>query len=197
MLVGVLSLSALAQEEPSTDSGASTAVTPKSSPRVKSGPSLPLLPVKMMVSLKVAQQFFPSVTRELNAGANPTAVGNPKATRMVIYGTNDGSKKIILSVDDYENPSEAWLAYQQAVKRTDLPEFTSIAVSNVGQQVVAGTVTKGTETHTEVTTQDGALVVGATLAGFDATTEEIGKLVELTREELSEAKAHIGNRRIF
>ncbi len=116
---------------------------------------------------------------------------------MVIYATNDGSKKIILSVDDYENPSEAWLAYQQAVKRSDLPEFTSIAVSNVGQLVVAGTMTKGSETHTEVTTQDGALLVGATLAGFDATTEEIGKLVELTREELSEAKAHVGNRRVF
>lgn len=150
-----------------------------------------------MVSLKATQQFFPAVTRELNAGANPTAVGQPRATRMVIYGTNDGSKKVTLSVDDYENPSEAWLAYQQAVKRTDLPEFTSIAVSNVGQQVVAGTVTKGSETHTEVTTQDGALLVGASLAGFDATTEEIGKLVELTREELSEAKAHLGNRRVF
>ena len=151
----------------------------------------------MVVSLKEAQQFFPTVTRELNSGANPTAVGKPTASRMVIYGTNDGSKKVILSVDDYENPSEAWLAYQQAVKRSELPEFTSIAVSNVGQQVVAGTVTKGTETHTEVTTQDGALLVGASLTGFDATTEEIGKLVELTRDELSAAKAHAGNRRIF
>jgi hypothetical protein len=151
----------------------------------------------MVVSLKVAQQFFPTVTRELGTGANSTTVGTPKATRMVVYSTNDGSKTVTLTVDDYDNPSEAWLAYQQAVKRTDLPEFTSIAVSNVGQLVVAGTVTKGTETHTEVTTQDGTLIVGAALAGFEATTEEIGKLVELTREELSEAKAHISNRRIF
>ena len=197
MLAGALCLSALAQEEPAADSGATAAVPAKSSPRTKSDASLPVLPRKMVVTLKAVQQFFPAVTRELNTGANPAPIGNPKASRMVVYATNDASKKVILSVDDYENPSEAWLAYQQALKKSDLPQFTSIAVSNVGQQVVAGTITEGGETHTQVTTLDGALLVAGTLAGFDATTEDIGKLVELTREELSEAKAHAGNRRIF
>jgi len=151
----------------------------------------------MIVTLKATQQFFPAVIRELGTGANSAAIGNPKASRMVVYATNDSSKKVILSVDDYDNPSEAWLAFQQALKKSELPEFTSIAVSNVGQQVVAGTITEGGEMHTQVATLDGALIVGAALAGFDATTEEIGKLVELTREELLEAKTHAGARRIF
>jgi hypothetical protein len=197
MLVGVLSLCAVAQDDSSAEPSSSTPVVTKSAPRTRSEPSPPLLPRKMMVSLKVVQQFFPTVTRELNNGANPSPFGQPKATRVVIYSTGNGAKKVILSVDDYANPSEAWLAYQQAVKKTQLPEFTLIAVSNMGQQVVAGTVPEGGETHTEVTTLDGPLIVGGALAGFEATTDEIGRLVELTREELSEAKAHASTRRRF
>jgi len=114
---------------------------------------------------------------------------------MVIFSTKDGSKKVTLSVAEYGNPSDASSAYQQAVQKSQLPEFNPIAVSNVGQQVFAGTVAQGAETQVGLTALNGTLIVGATLAGFDATTENMGKLAELARKEVSEAKTHAPRKR--
>ncbi len=109
---------------------------------------------------------------------------------MVIYGTKDGSKKITLSVDAYDNPGDASSAYQQAVQKTQLAEFNPIAVSHVGDKVFGGIVTQGAETHIGLGVLQGALIVAATLAGYDATTENIGNLTELARREVSEAKTY-------
>src|SRR5262245_66130104 len=57
------------------------------------------LPRNVIVSLSVVSGLFPDITREASTGRNLTATGNPKATRMVIYETGDGSKKVTITVD--------------------------------------------------------------------------------------------------
>ena len=51
-----------------------------------------------------------------------------------------------------------------------------------------GTVTQGGETHIGPGALDGVLIVGATLAGYDSTPENIAKLISLTREQERVAK---------
>ena len=52
-----------------------------------------------------------------------------------------------------------------------------------------GSVTQQGETHIGLGALHGTLIVGATLAGYDPTPENITKLISLTREEESAAKA--------
>jgi hypothetical protein len=57
--------------------------------------------------------------------------------------------------------------------------FTFLPVSGLGQQVFAGTVTQGDETHTGVGVLTGSLVVGATLAGYEPSPENVASLLGL------------------
>lgn len=76
-----------------------------------------------------------------------TAVGNPKATRSVIYANDDNSKKVTITVDQYESVTDASSAYEQAIEKSKIPGFKPLSVSNVGQKAFAGTVTIGAETR--------------------------------------------------
>jgi hypothetical protein len=131
-LVGALSLAARGQSSPS--SGASS--KPES-----------VLPRTFVVSLSVVEEFFPKVTKEASTGQNSTAVGNPKNTRSVIYANGDSSKKVTISVDQYENTTDASSAYEQAVAKSKIPGFKPVSVLTLGQKAFAGTVTSGAETH--------------------------------------------------
>jgi len=151
------------------------------------------LPRNVVVPLSVVNQFFPDVTQEASTGQNTTAVGNPTATRSVIYTTSDGSKKVTLTVDQYESASDASSAYQEAVQKSEVvPGFTPLPPPTVGQQAFAGTVTMGAETHVGLGALDGMLIVGATLAGYDATPDNTARLVALARTEDATAKAALG-----
>ena len=152
-------------------------------------PSDSLLSHNVVVPLKVVKEFFPTLARQ-HSDVNSAAVGKPMATRMEIYSSRDGLQNVTLTVDQYKAGSEALVAYQEALQKSQSPEFNPISISNIGQQVFAGTVTRGSETRTTVTSLDGALIVGATLTGFDASTDNIGKLGELARREVAEAHAH-------
>jgi hypothetical protein len=151
------------------------------------------LPRNVVVPLSVVNQFFPDVTQEASTGQNTTAVGNPTATRSVIYTTSDGSKKVTLTVDQYGSASDASSAYQEAVQKSEaVPGFTPLPPPNVGQQAFAGIVTMGAETHVGLGALDGTLIVGATLAGYDATPTNIAQLVALASTEDAAAKAALG-----
>ena len=73
-------------------------------------------PRNIVVPLSVIQRFFPEVTQEATTGQNLTAVGNPTTTRSVIYATGDASKKVTVTVDQYESSTDASSAYQQAIE---------------------------------------------------------------------------------
>ena len=183
VLLGTLSVHGYGQELPSNDPTTTTTASDAALSR------------NMMVSVKVIKEFFPAINRLQSSEPDEAPVGKPAGTRTAIYTTKDGSKKVILSVGQYGNPGDALTAYQETVKRMQVPELAPIAVSNVGQNVFAGILTQGDETRVSMNTLDGDLLVGATLSGFEASTENIGRLAELTRKELAQAKAHGRSRR--
>ena len=152
-----------------------------------------LLPRNVVVRLRVVKRFFAEVTQQASTGRNLTAVGNPKATRSVIYANDDDSKKVTITVDLYRNPRDAWSAFREALQKSkDVPGFKPISIPTVGQRAFAGMVTMGTETHVGLGALDGKLIVGVTLAGFDATRRNISELVALARVEVAAAKEALG-----
>jgi hypothetical protein len=145
-----------------------------------------------VVPLSVVDEFYPQITQGASTGQNVTAVGNPKATTSVIYANDDNSKKVTITVDQYESATDASSAYEQAVEKSKIPGFKPVSVSNVGQRAFAGTVTMGAETHVGLGALVGKLIVGVTLAGYDATPDNVAKLVALAHKEDAAARAALG-----
>jgi hypothetical protein len=151
------------------------------------------LPRSVVVPLSVVGRLFPEVTQEASTGRNLTAAGNPTATRSVIYATSDHSKKVTISVDQYGSSSDALSAYQQAVQKSQsVPGFNPVPVPTLGQRAFAGSVTRGVETHVGLGVLDDELIVGATLAGYDATSDNTVKLVGMARMVDAAAKLALG-----
>jgi hypothetical protein len=151
------------------------------------------LPRNVIVPLSEVSRLFPDITRETSTGRNLTATGNPKATRLVIYESGDGSKKVTITVDQYGSPRDASSAYKQAVQKSQsVPGFKPVRVPRLGQQAFAGTTTMDGETHIGLGTLDHKLIVGATLAGYDATPDNATKLVALARMQGAAAKSTVG-----
>jgi hypothetical protein len=156
------------------------------------------LPRNVIVPLSEVTRLFPDIIREASTGGNATATGSPKATRMVIYENGDGSKKVTISVDQYGSSRDASSAYKQAVQKSQsVPGFKPVQVPRLGQQAFAGTTTMDGETHIGLGTLDHKLIGGATLAGYDATPDNVTKLVAVTRIQGAAAKraAGLGGRR--
>ncbi len=70
--------------------------------------------------------------------------------------------------------------------------FKPVPVPTLGQQTFAGTATMGVETHIGIGALDHKLIVGATLAGYDATPENTTKLVAVARTQGATAKRAVG-----
>jgi hypothetical protein len=155
-----------------------------------------MLPREVVVPISTVNRFFPEVTHESSVGQNLTAVANPRATRSVIYANSDSSKKVTITLDQYATASDALSAYYEAVaKNKTVPGFKSVPADNLGQNAFVGTVTQGGETHIGLGVLHGTLIVGATLAGYDLTPENTGRLIALTREEEHVAKAAMDRNR--
>src|SRR5579871_209288 len=157
----------------------------------KSTKSELLLRRNVVVPIKDVEQSFPEITKQTDSGVDTASPAKPIATRMVVFASRDGAKKLTLTVDQYEYGSQAVLAYEEAARKSDLPEFETIAISNVGQQVFAGALKQGGEMQIVVTAVDDRLLVTAMLAGYVDTTENISKLADLARLQVSEARARI------
>jgi hypothetical protein len=185
IVVGTLCLNAYAQDE---EPAAPPARSKKSA---KAEKAEPLLPRTLLLPLKPVKDAFPELTRQASTGPDSSALGTPRLTREVVYASSDGAKQLTLTVDEYEYESQALLAYQQANQKTLITEFEPIAISNVGQQVFAGAMKQGSETQIVVVTVNNRLLVGARLAGYDDTTDNISKLVELARLQESESHTRV------
>jgi len=143
-----------------------------------------MLPRNVVVPLSAVKSSFSEMVQETSTGQNLTAVGNPKATRSVIYTNSDGLKKMTITVDQYANSSDASSAYQEAVQKSKtVPGFKPISAPDLGRHAFIGTVTQGAETHIGVGALDGTLIVGATLAGYDPTPGNTARLIALTQKE--------------
>src|SRR3954454_17327551 len=151
------------------------------------------LPRNVIVPLGEVTRLFPDILRGASTGGNATATGKPKATRMVIYESGDGSKKVTITVDQYGSSRDASSAYKQAVQKSQsVPGFKPVRVPRLGQQAFAGTTTMDAETHIGLGTLDHKLIVGATLAGYDATPDNPTKLVAVARMQGAAAKRIAG-----
>lgn len=151
------------------------------------------LPRNVIVPLSEVTRLFPDITRETSTGRNLTATGNPKATRLVIYESGDGSKKVTITVDQYGSSRDASSAYKQAVQKSQsVPGFKPVQVPYLGQRAFAGTTTMDAETHIGLGALDHKLIVGATLAGYDATPDNSTKLVAVARMQGAAAKRTAG-----
>ena len=151
------------------------------------------LPRNVIVPLGEVTRLFPDIVREASTGRNVTAAGSPQATRMVIYESGDGSKKVTITVDQYGSSSDASSAYKQAVQKSQsVPGFESVRVPSLGQQSFAGTTTMGAETHVGLGALDHKLIVAATLAGYEATPDNATKLVAVVRMQVAAAKRTVG-----
>jgi hypothetical protein len=143
--------------------------------------------------LSVVASFFPAVTQTASTGADPTVIGNPIATRSVIYANGDSSQRVTVTVDEYACTGDALSAFQQALQASQaVSGFSPIAVPNLGQQTFAGTVTQSGETHVGLGMLDGTLVIGVTLAGYDASSGNVNGLVSVAQIEDTTAKTTLG-----
>ena len=67
--------------------------------------------------------------------------------------------------------------FSKHLKRSErVPGFQPIRTPKLGQEAFAGSATMGGETHIGSGVLNGRLIVGVTLAGFDATRQNISKL---------------------
>jgi hypothetical protein len=174
-LIGALSMAAYGQSQSPASSTASAADS--------------LLSRKAVIPISTVRRFFPQVDREASTGPNLTAVGNPKATRSVIYANSNGSKKVTITVDQYVSSNDASSAYEEAVHRSKtVPGFTPISAPNLGQDAFMATVTRGEETHVGFGVLHGEFIVAITLAGYQPTPGTITRLGSLAREEEAAAK---------
>ena len=143
-----------------------------------------LLPRNFVVLVNLVNQYFDAVTQQESTGEDSTAQGNPVATRAVFFVNDSGTLLVTITADRYRNTSDAASAYQTALQKSEaVPGFTPISIPPVGQQSFAGSVTQGTETHVGLGALDGKFVFGATLAGFDATSDNVANLVGLARAQ--------------
>lgn len=148
-----------------------------------------LLPRKVVVQVSAVNRSFPELSREASTGENVTAVGNPIATRSVIYTNNDNSKKVTITVDQYASARDASSAFQEAVQKSKtVAGFKPVTEGNLGNDTFIGSVTQDGEIHIGLGALDGTLIIGVTLAGYDLAPATTAKLVSLAREEQAAAK---------
>ena len=176
-LIGTLSMTAYGQ-----------AISPGAGPASAADS---LLTRKAVIPISTVRRFFPQVDQESSTGPNLTAVGNPKATRSVIYVNRSGSKKVTITVDRYVSSSDASSAYEEAVQRSKaVPGFTPISAPDLGENAFMATVSRGEETHIGFGALSGNLILGITVVGYHPTPGTIVKLRSLAREEEATAKVH-------
>jgi hypothetical protein len=168
------------------------ATPPAPAPRKKASD---LLPRNFVITDKDVRQYFPPLIRQLEVGGDMNASGKPAASRRVVYGSSDGAQKLAISVDDYYVGSQAALAYEVAARQSQVPEFEPIAISNIGQQVFGGALKQNGETQVTITALDDRMLVTLQLTGYESTTENIAKLADLARLQVSEAHSRINTRR--
>jgi hypothetical protein len=106
----------------------------------------------------------------------------------VFFENRSGSKRVTITVDSYADAGAASSAYATALEKSKIPGFKPLKVPNLGDKTFAGTVTIGNETHVGIGVLLGDLIVGATLAGFDASQANVSQLVDMTRAEIAHVK---------
>jgi hypothetical protein len=149
-----------------------------------------VLPRDFILPLAAVQEVVPEMATETATGENAGALGHPGATRSVTYATEDGERRLVLSVDQHPSAAEAVAAFQEAVaKSREVPGgVTGETVSDLGEEAFIGVVTQGDETHVGGAARYGVLIVNATLQGYDGTDTNKATVTELIRRQAEHAE---------
>ena len=146
------------------------------------------LPRNVVLTLSEVKQVLPEMSQETATGEDETALGNPSGTRGVTYATDGGSRRVVISVAQYESSQDASSTYRAAVQASlAAPGGAGEALSNLGEQAFIGVSAQGDETHVGAGALYGDLIVNVTLQGYDGTTENRARVTELIRMEAAAA----------
>jgi hypothetical protein len=153
------------------------------------------MPREAIPPVGAVTRYFPDITNETATGPNETRIGKPAASRSVVYESQDGKKKVTLSIDQYASESDAASAYQTAVEGSKAaPGFKPAASPELGQESFAGTSQVGEERHFGLGAREGDLIVSATHAGdIPVNPENTENLITLARETLAAAEQGAGD----
>jgi hypothetical protein len=146
------------------------------------------LPRNVVLTLSEVQQVLPEMSQETATGEDETALGNPRGSRSVTYATADGSRRVVISVAQYQSAQDASSAYQAAVQGSlAAPGGAGEALANLGEQAFIGVSAQGDETHVGAGALYGDLIVIVTLQGYDGTPENRATVTALVRMEAAAA----------
>jgi hypothetical protein len=172
-------LAAPGVEQPAARAGA------QAGPTAASGSTLPR---NVVLTLGEVKQVLPEMSQETATGEDESALGNPRGSRSVTYATDDGSRRVVISVALYQSIQDASSAYLAAVQGSlAAPGGAGEALSNLGEQAFIGVSAQGDETHVGAGALYGDLIVNVTLQGYDGTTENRARVTELIRMEAAAA----------
>jgi hypothetical protein len=146
------------------------------------------LPRNVVLTLSEVKQVLPEMSQETATGEDESALGNPRDSRSVTYATDDGSRRVVISVAQYQSAQDASSAYRAAVQGSlAAPGGAGEAISNLGEQGFIGVSAQGDETHVGAGALYGDLIVNVTLQGYDGTPENRARVTELIRMEAAAA----------
>ncbi len=147
-----------------------------------------LLPRDVILPLAAVQDILPEMAAETDTGENATAMGTPTANRSVTFATEDGTQRVVLSVDHYRSAGDASAAFGEAFRLSqEVPGVTTEAVEHLGEAALIGIVTQGEETHVGGGALFGPLIVNATLQAFEGTDANKDIVAELIRTQAEHA----------
>lgn len=146
------------------------------------------LPGNVVLTLSEVRQVLPEMSQETATGEDETALGSPRGTGSVTYATDDGSRRVVISVAQYQSAQDASSAYLAAVQGSlAAPGGAGEAVSNLGEQAFMGVSAQGDETHVGGGALYRDLIVTVTLQGYDGTAENRASVTALIRMEAAAA----------
>ena len=108
----------------------------------------------------------------------------------MIYSNGDSSKKVTVSVDKYASDQAASSAFQEAIDKSEkVTGFTAPAAPDIGQKASAGIVTQGDESHVGVGAVSGPLIIQATIAGYEPSSQNISNIEAVAKSEVAHARS--------
>jgi hypothetical protein len=147
------------------------------------------LPSNVILTLSEVKEVLPEMTQDIATGEDETALGNPTGTRSVTYASDDGSQRVVISVDQYQSSEDASSTYQEAVQGSkEAPGGEGETVSDLGEKAFIGVSAQGNETHVGGGALYGDLIVNVTLQGYEGTNENKAKVTQLIRMQAAAAK---------
>jgi hypothetical protein len=165
--------------------------TPTASPAATPGgmSNAALLLRDVILPLEAVQEVVAEMTTEIATGENATSLGAPTATRSVTFATEDGEQRLVLSVDRYQSAAAAAASFQEATEKSgEVPGVEGEAVPDLGEAAFIGVVTRGDETHVGGGALFGALIVNATLQGYEGTETNKATVAELINRQAEHAQ---------